>query len=304
MLFKNKKEAIAYAKAHMEVKLATENGAYTCGRTITPSGMVNHSVGCAQPNPDVFFKSMNKSGAGWGVNFILGDFHKGEGRIIQTLRHDPTAKKCSRNWGVGSGKKGSWNNERIQWEICEPSGHTYSGGTMIGYNTEKNQVYFDRMWKLVVAFNVYICDAYCLDADTVGDHYESYLAGMGSGHVDVHHWWPKHGKSMDALRAEVKAILEGTEQEEVEMTKEDVAALIKKELDEREAKKLYATLEDVPGSYRPTIEKMMKKAKVLVGYNGGKDGDIKTVEDNTILVDETFCRIATVLDRMGLIVSE
>ena len=43
------------------------------------------------------------------------------------------------------------------------------------------------------------------------------------------------------------------------------------------------------------------KAGVLSGYDGGKDGNIATIEDNTILVDETFCRIAVVLERAGVL---
>ena len=111
---------------------------------------VNHSVGCAQPSVDVFFNTMNKSSAGWGVNALLGDFHKGEGRIILALQWN------GRPWGCGSGSKGSWNNTKVQWEICEPAGHTYAGGTMVGYDVAKNQGYFDRMWKMVVAWNVYV----------------------------------------------------------------------------------------------------------------------------------------------------
>ena len=85
-------ECIQYVESHLEIRTATENGAYTCGRTIVPNGAVNHSVGCAQPNPDVFFKNMNKGSAGWGVNAIIGGFHQGEGKsffacaLTKTLR--------------------------------------------------------------------------------------------------------------------------------------------------------------------------------------------------------------------------
>ena len=47
-------ECIAYVESHMEIRYATENGAYTSGRKINPDGAVNHSVGCAQPNPDSY----------------------------------------------------------------------------------------------------------------------------------------------------------------------------------------------------------------------------------------------------------
>lgn len=205
-------ECIAYVESHMEVRYATQNGAYRSGRVIAKhQGCVNHSVGCAQPKADVFFNSMNKTSAQWGVNAILGDFHLGEGRILVTM------DLKARPWGCGSGKKGSWNNTKIQWEVCEPAGHTYAGGTMIAYDTAKNQAYFDRMWKMLVAWNVYCVVKLGYPVSGISDHAESYRAGYGSNHSDMGQWLPKHGKSMDALRAEVQAILEN---EEDDMTQE------------------------------------------------------------------------------------
>ena len=206
-----KKECIAWVESHMEIRYATDNGAYRSGRKINPQGSVNHSVGCAQPSVEVFYKSMNKSSAGWGVNAILGDFHKGDGRILVTMPLN------ARPWGCGSGKKGSWNNTKVQWEVCEPAGHTYSGGTMIGYDIAKNQVYFDRMWKMLVAWNVYVVDKFGYPISGISDHIESYYAGFGSGHADMGHWLPKHGKSMNALRAEVEAIINGADTEDDDM---------------------------------------------------------------------------------------
>ena len=206
-----KKECIAWVESHMEIRYATDNGAYRSGRKINPQGSVNHSVGCAQPSVEVFYRNMNKSSAGWGVNAILGDFHKGDGRILVTMPLN------ARPWGCGSGKKGSWNNTKVQWEVCEPAGHTYSGGTMIGYDIAKNQVYFDRMWKILVAWNVYVVDKFGFPISGISDHIESYYAGYGSGHADMGHWLPKHGKSMNALRAEVEAIINGADTEDDDM---------------------------------------------------------------------------------------
>lgn len=211
-------ECIAYVESHLEVRPATKNGAYRSGRTIKPGGSVNHSVGCAQPKADVFFNLMNQTDAGWGVNAILGDFHLGEGKIILALNWN------TRPWGCGSGKKGSWNNSKIQWEICEPAGHTYAGGTMIAYDVKKNQEYFDRMWKMLVAWNVYCVVKFGYPVDGISDHSESYAAGMGSNHADIMQWLPKHGKSMDALRAEVQAILD-CEEEDNDMTVDQFKAL-------------------------------------------------------------------------------
>lgn len=205
-----KSECIAWVESHMEVRYATSNGAYQSGRKISPQGCVNHSVGCAQPSADMFFNLMNKSSAGWGVNAILGDFHKGDGRILVVLPLD------ARPWGCGSGSKGSWNNTKVQWEVCEPAGHTYAGGTMIGYDVAKNQTYFDRMWKMLVSWNVYLVVKFGYSIDGISDHAESYRAGYGSNHADMGQWLPKHGKSMDALRQEVQAILNNTEMEDDE----------------------------------------------------------------------------------------
>ena len=206
------KDCIQYVEDHLEVRYATKNGAYLSGRTIQPNGCVNHSLGVAQPSADVIFNNMNQANAEWGVNAILGDFHKGEGKIILAL------KMNTRPWGCGSGPKGSYNNSRIQWEVCEPAGHTYSGGTMIGYDIKKNQIYFDRMWKMLVAWNVYCLKKFGYSVSDICDHSESYKAGYGTNHADMMHWLPKHGKSMDVLRAEVKAIIDGREKP-VEPTK-------------------------------------------------------------------------------------
>jgi len=200
-----KSECIAWVESHMEVRYATSNGAYQAGRKINPQGCVNHSVGCAQPSVDVFFNIMNKSSAGWGVNAILGDFHKGDGRILVVLPLD------ARPWGCGSGRNGSWNNTKIQWEVCEPAGHTYAGGTMISYDVAKNQTFFERMWKMLVCWNVYLVDKFGYSIEGISDHAESYRAGYGSNHADMGQWLPKHGKSMDALRQEVRSILYGSD---------------------------------------------------------------------------------------------
>lgn len=304
MLNITKAEAIAFVESHLVVQYATNNGAYKANRNFKPEGDVNHSFGCAQPNISVAFSIMDKASAGWAVNAILGDFHKGEGKILLTLPWDAKKKTCRRPWGVGKGKKGSWNNTRIQWEVLEPAGHTYAGGTMIGYDISKNQAYFDRMWKMLVCWNVYVAEMFGFTADTINDHAESYRAGMGGNHADMGQWLPKHGKSMDALRAEVKAVMARTEntekEEDTTMSKEEIQAIVDERIRaDREAQR-YATLEDVPKSYRPSVQKLMD-AGVLAGYNGGKDGDITTIADNTILVDETFCRIVTVLDRAGVL---
>lgn len=199
------KECCDYVIQHVEIRYATKSGPYLSGKKITPVGCVNHSLGVAQPSVDKIFNNMNDSNSGWGVHAILGDFDKGEGRILVTLPW------TTRPWGCGSGSRGSFNNDRVQWEICEPAGHKYDGGgTMIDYDVKKNQTYFDRMWKMLVAWNVYCAIKFDYSVNMINDHSESHAKGYASNHADVGHWFPKHGKSMDKLRAEVASILAGS----------------------------------------------------------------------------------------------
>ena len=51
----------------------------------------------------------------------------------------------------------------------------------------------------------------------------------------------------------------------------------------------YKTIEDVPASYRPSVQKLLDKG-VLKGYENGE-----------IYVSEDLCRTITILDRLGLL---
>lgn len=196
-------ECIKYVQSHMQIKFATQSGPYLAAvNRGKPTGCVNHSLGVAQPSVDKVFEAMNKLSSGYGVHAILGDFDKGDGRIIVTL---PFSYRC---WGCGSGSKGSYNSSRIQWEVCEPAGHTYTNGAnMSGYNVQKNQQYFDRMWKMLVCWNVYCLKLYGYGVDDICDHSEAHRDGYASNHADLTHWISKHGKTMNDLRKEVSEIL-------------------------------------------------------------------------------------------------
>ena len=254
-------EWIAYARAHLEVRYATKNGAYRAGRTIRPEGCVNHSPGVAQPSVEAMYSRMDRADAGWGVNAILGDFHTGEGRVLLCMPYD------RRPWGVGSGSRGSWNNTRVQWEVCEPAGHTYAGGTMVGYDVAKNQGYFDRMWKLLVAWNVFVAVELGYGAEAISDHAESYRAGMGSNHADMGQWLPKHGKSMNHLRHEVQAILD---QKEDAGAEEQVRRIVAEELERLlPPQQVYHQISELPQWARPSVEELLA-AGVLQGDQTGQ----------------------------------
>ena len=60
---------------------------------------------------------------------------------------------------------------------------------------------------------------------------------------------------------------------------------------------VYEKLNDVPASYRPAVQKILKKG-ALSGYS---DPDPSRFDDNVLKVSEDFCRIAVVLNNLGLL---
>ena len=103
---------------------------------------------------------------------------------------------------------GSSNNTHIGFEICE------DGLT--------DPAYFSAVYKEAVELCVYLCKLYGLTEKNIICHCEGYKLGIASNHGDVMHWWPKHGKSMDSFRAEVKQACGGTSSQR---SREEPAAL-------------------------------------------------------------------------------
>lgn len=176
----------------------TKNRCYTNATKIKVDKLVLHSLGVAQPNANVIINNMDNQTAGTSVHAFIMD-----NQVIQTLPWDYKA------WHVGSGSKGSYNNCSIGVEICEPAGHKYNGGTMVGYDVAKNATYFTKVYNNAVELFVYLCNEFNLDPiKDILCHCEVHKLGYGSNHADVMQWFPKHGKSMDTFRADVKALLD------------------------------------------------------------------------------------------------
>ncbi len=172
----------------------TGNDCYKIGRTIRPKGIMVHSLGVAQPNVQVFLDTWNAG----GVTKCVHAFVAKDG-VYQTLPWN------RRGWHAG----GAANNTHIGFEICEPAGHTYSGGTMIGYDAAGNAEYFKAVWKNAVELCAMLCGKYGFDPATdIICHCEGHKRGIASNHADVMHWFPRHGESMDTFRAAVRKEME------------------------------------------------------------------------------------------------
>ncbi len=189
----------------------TENDCYKTGQTIKPRGVMVHSTGVAQPDPEVFLRRWNAPGVEKCVHaFVARD------RAVQTLPW------TTRGWHAGTGTTGrSANNTHISFECCEPAGHTYQGGTMVGYDVEANHAYFDDLYHNAVALTATLCQEFKLDPLAPGVvicHAEGYNLGIASQHGDVLQWWPKHGVTMDQFRQDVAQAIE--DEEDDSMTQE------------------------------------------------------------------------------------
>lgn len=185
----------------------TENACYKAGRKITVKGIMVHSTGANNPwlkryvGPDDGLLGKNQYNNHWNtyhpggrevcVHGFIGKLADGTVATYQTLPWD------HRGWHAG----GSANNTHIGFEICEDGLTDYT--------------YFQKVYREAVELCAYLCKEYGLTEQNIICHSEGYKQGVASNHGDVMHWFPKHGKSMDTFRADVKALLNaGTEKEE------------------------------------------------------------------------------------------
>lgn len=180
----------------------TKNPCYISGRRIKPSGIVVHSTGANNPylkryvGPDdgilgknQYDNHWNKASANKCVHAFIGRAADGTVKIYQTL---PWDYRC---WGVGSGKKGSYNATHIQFEICEDS--------------KKDAAYYQEAFALSQQLCAYLCQLYGIKEENIVGHYEAHKAGYGSNHADPKPWQNKQGGSMAQYREFVNTLTNG-----------------------------------------------------------------------------------------------
>lgn len=184
----------------------TNNACYKAGKKLTVKGIMVHSTGANNPwlkryvGPDDGLLGENQYNNHWNqamdrkvcVHGFIGKLADGTVATYQTLPWE------MRGWHGASGKNGSCNNTHIGFEICEDD-LTDAG-------------YFQTVYQEAVELCVYLCKMFNLTEKDIICHSEGYKLGIASNHGDVMHWFPKHGKSMDTFRADVKALLNQSEE--------------------------------------------------------------------------------------------
>jgi N-acetylmuramoyl-L-alanine amidase len=179
--------------------ILTNNACYKAGKTITPKGIMVHSTGANNPNlkryigPDDGLLGKNQYNNHWNqdkpdgrqvcVHAFIGKLKDGSIATYQTLPWN------HRGWHAG----GKANDTHIGFEICEDG--------------LSDSTYFNEVYKEAVELCMYLCKTYKLTEKDIIGHYEGYQKGIASNHGDPRNWFPKHGKSMDTFRADVKKLL-------------------------------------------------------------------------------------------------
>ena len=191
--------------------ILTNNPCYKAGRTITVKGLMLHSVGCSQPNAQVFINSWNSSS--YDRACVHGFIDGNTGTVYQTLPWN------RRGWHCGSGSNGSGNNTHIGVEMCEPACIKYTGGssfTCSDLATAKASA--KCTYEAAIELFAMLCQKYSLNPTADGvilSHKEGHSRGIASNHGDPEHLWNGLGMgyTMDTFRAAVKAKMDGTDQE-------------------------------------------------------------------------------------------
>ena len=200
--------------------LHTDSRCYRAAQPSEPVGIVLHSTGAnnpylkryVQPSKDaperealLGFIGKNGSGNHWNrdikksVHYIVG--RRADGTV--DTAHILPEEFCA--WGVGTGKRGSFNynpTSCIQIEVCE------DGLT--------DKAYFLACFYEAVLLCADICRRYGWESDDIVSHKEAYQLGYATNHADIDHWMKKHGLTMadfrDAVDREIhpeKVISEG-----------------------------------------------------------------------------------------------
>lgn len=263
--------------------ILTQNRCYKIGDEIKPNGVMVHSTGANNPNlkryvqpaendqnKDELLKLLgtNKNHNDWNrsdlsvcVHGFIGKLADGSIAAVQTLPWD------YRGWHAGNGTSGkSANDTHISFEICE--------------DDLTDSTYFNQVYKTAVELTAMLCKVYDLNPLANGVvicHSEGYRRGIASGHADVEHWFPRHGKSMNDFRNDVYKAMNPL----IPTPEEDTMTY-------------YKYYDDIPEYYQGAILKVMSIG-ALNGEGKDENGDV------ILNVSEDFCRTMTVLDRIHLL---
>lgn len=196
---------------------AVKNLCYITAQKMVPKGIVVHSTGANNPNlkryvdaPEEVGKNQygnhwNKAKPGGRKVCVHAFIGYDKNKVIRVAEILPLNICC---WGVGSGKKGSYNFNPayIQFEICEDG--------------LKDKTYYTKAFNVAAEYCAHLCKQYNISVENIVGHCEAYRLGYGCNHSDPEHWMKKYNQTMNDFRKQVSEILkiDGVEKENKDET--------------------------------------------------------------------------------------
>lgn len=178
------------------------DGRYRTFQDRGPTGLMLHSVGCAQPSAQVFVDNWNKPS--YTAACVHAFIDANTGVIYQCMPWN------YRGWHSG---KSETNNTMVGVEMCESCYIRYTkGATFEVLDAEKAKADCKRAYDAAVELFADLCKKFGLNPLTaIISHNEGGVRGIASKHVDPEHYWTRLGMpyTMDTFRQAVKAKLDG-----------------------------------------------------------------------------------------------
>lgn len=264
------------------------NNPYWGNPDIHPTGLIIHSVGCAQPKASVFVKNFNQKGVSASVHGFIEP-----GTFIETAPCFKTPGVCKKCYHVGSGTKGSYNTTRIGIEMTEPSTIKYTtGANFIDLNPVATKKFIQDVTATAAEVFADLCIFHNISVQNIQSHGGAAIEGMGCSHVDPDHLWKLIGYDIHQFRYDVQKIIdEKTKPQEPIVYPpydETIETMVKN------GEMIYRTIDSIPDWAKPSIEKALNK-NILKGLdtvvNGRKCLDLS----------EDLMRTFVYLDRLNLL---
>lgn len=185
----------------MDIKqsITNKNPAYKENKSVIPTGLMLHSVGCAQPNAQTFIHLWNNPDARVAVHAVIDAI---TGDIFQAL---PWTVK---GWHCG----GNGNASYIGVEMCESNQIVYNGGSRFTVRDLKTaQLHATTAYNSAVNLFAFLCKTFNIKPNNIISHSEGHLKGIASNHSDPEHYWLQLQLpyTMDTFRKAVKEKMKG-----------------------------------------------------------------------------------------------
>lgn len=197
-----------------------------------PLGLMLHSVGCAQPSAESFWRRWNNEN--YNIASVQAVIDANTGDIWQCMPWNYRAWHCG----------GDANNTHVGVEMCESKWISYTGHLAEFNIIDRTKAVEDcvRTYKAAVELFAFLCLEYKLNPLTdIISHKEGGKKGIASGHVDPEHYWTGLGMNytMDTFRAAVQKQIKKMKKENVlYMTEAELKALVNSTVNEAVDEKL------------------------------------------------------------------